>query len=109
MTSSVEAGTSGRTSSTTTSEVAPVGARTSGSTALLLVGGDTDRRWSSTHAHTLLALEVLALRLQRRRNHQLSTVELGDVAVATRRHRGPQAAHQIEGAVVLASRTLDDL
>ena len=43
------------------------------------------------------------------RDHQLRAVELGDVLVAARRHRGAQAAHQVERAVVLARGTADDL
>ena len=35
------------------------------------------------------------------RDHQLGAVELGDVLVAAGRHRGAQAAHQVERAVVL--------
>ena len=54
------------------------------------------------HADRLLALELLALGLQRRRDHHLGAVERGDVLVAAGRHRGPQRAHQVEGAVVLA-------
>src|SRR3954469_10897669 len=50
-------------------------------------------RAARAHAHLLRALEVLALRLQRRRDHQLRPVELGDVLVARRGHRGAQAAH----------------
>src|SRR3954471_10861519 len=54
------------------------------------------------HADRLLALQLLALGLQRRRDHQLGPVELGDVLVAAGRHRGLQRAHQVERAVVLA-------
>src|SRR5579884_3808113 len=54
-----------------------------------------------SHPHALLALQVLALGLQRRGDHQLSAVELGDVAVAAGRHRGLQPAHEVERAVVL--------
>src|SRR5215217_3282563 len=61
------------------------------------------------HADRLLALQLLALRLQRRRDHQLGPIELGDVLVAAGRHRGPQRAHQIECAVVLARGAGDDL
>src|SRR6185503_7660758 len=61
------------------------------------------------HPDLLLALELLALRLQRRGHHQLGPVELRDVLVAAGRHRGPQRAHQVERAVVLAGGTGDDL
>src|SRR5215217_3422855 len=61
------------------------------------------------HADRLLALELLALRLQRRRDHQLGPVELRDVLVAARRHRRLQRAHEVERAVVLARGTGDDL
>src|SRR4051795_9155809 len=53
------------------------------------------------HADLLLALELLALRLQRRGDHQLGPVELRDVLVAAGGHRGLQRAHEIERAVVL--------
>src|SRR3954447_22674573 len=56
------------------------------------------------HPDLLLALELLALRLQRRCHQQLGPVELRDVLVAARRHRGLQRAHQVECAVVLARR-----
>src|SRR5919108_759637 len=61
------------------------------------------------HADVLLALELLALGLQRRGHHQLGAVELGDVLVAAGRHRGLQGAHQVERAVVLARGPGDDL
>ena len=64
---------------------------------------------AGAHADRLVALERLALGLQRRGDHQLGPVELGDVLVAAGRHRGPQAAHQVERAVVLAGRARDDL
>ena len=43
------------------------------------------------------------------RDHQLRPVELGDVLVAAGRHRGAQAAHQVERAVVLVRGAGDDL
>src|SRR5215207_11554896 len=64
---------------------------------------------AGAHADRLVALERLALRLECRGDHQLGPVELGDVLVAAGRHRGPQAAHQVERAVVLAGGTGDDL
>ena len=64
---------------------------------------------AGAHADRLVALERLALGLQRRGDHQLGPVELRDVLVAAGRHRGPQAAHQVERAVVLAGRARDDL
>src|ERR1700736_5918731 len=108
-------------SSTTTSSVAARGAgvstaavetlRLSGSRSGAALAADTARRGFAAGAHpdTLLTLEMLALGLQRRRDRQLGPVELRDVAVAAGRHRGPQGAHQVEGAVVLSRRPLDDL
>jgi len=61
------------------------------------------------HADRLVALELLALRLQRRGDHHLGAVEGRDVLVAAGRHRGPQAAHQVEGAVVLVGGAEQDL
>ena len=67
------------------------------------------RRAARAHAHALRALQLLALGLQRRGDHQLGPVELGDVLVAARRHRGAQAAHEVERAVVLAGGPDEDL
>src|SRR5437764_7074556 len=64
-------------------------------------GTDRRRFAASPHPHALLALELLALGLQRRRDRQLRPVELGDVAIAAGGHRGAQRAHQVERAVVL--------
>src|SRR5581483_3799087 len=61
------------------------------------------------HADALLALKVLALGLERGGNRQLGPVELRDVPVPAGGHRGPQGTNQVEGAVVLAGRALDDL
>src|ERR671931_1377534 len=47
------------------------------------------------HPDLLLALELLALGLQRRCDHQLGPVELRDVLVAAGGHRGLQGAHEI--------------
>src|SRR5436190_4539375 len=66
-------------------------------------------RAARAHADLLCALQLLALGLQRRGDHQLRTVELRDVAVAGRRHRGPQAAHDVERAVVLVGGAGEDL
>src|SRR3954449_7694523 len=66
-------------------------------------------RATRAHPDLLRALQLLALGLQRRRDHQLRAVELRDVAVAARRHRRPQAAHEVERAVVLVGRTGEDL
>src|ERR1035441_4630460 len=73
--------------------------------------GDTDRRCPTvrTHADTLLTLKVLAHGLERGGNHQLGSVELGDVAIPAGRHRGAQATHQVEGSVVLPSGALDEI
>src|SRR5208282_2636576 len=46
------------------------------------------------HAHTLVALQRLALCLERRRNHDLRAVELRQVLVAAGRHRRAQSAEQ---------------
>src|SRR3954453_4906565 len=61
------------------------------------------------HADRLLALELLALGHQGRRDHHLGAVELGDVGVAGGRHRSAQRAHQVEGAVVLLGGAEQDL
>src|SRR5438270_5656582 len=61
------------------------------------------------HAHTLLALQGLALRLQGGRHHHLGAVELGEILVTAGGHRGAQAAEQVEGPVVLPRRTDEDL
>src|SRR4051794_11077072 len=75
---------------------------------------DGDRRGHrgapvGAHADRLLALELLALGHQGGRDHHLGAVELGDVGVAGGRHRGPQRAHQVEGAVVLLGGSEEDL
>src|ERR1700731_144083 len=62
-----------------------------------------------THAHALVTLQRLALGLQRRRDHDLSPVELGEVLVTAGRHRSPQPAEQVERAVVLPRRANQDL
>src|SRR5918996_795192 len=54
-----------------------------------------------SHPHRLIALKLLALRQQRRPHHHLGAMEGGDVLVAAGRHRRPQRADQVEGAVVL--------
>src|SRR3954454_13226914 len=64
---------------------------------------------AGSHPDALLALEVLALGLQRRGDHQLRPVELGDVLVAAGGHRCAQAAHQVERAVVLVRGAEQDL
>src|SRR5690606_34306970 len=78
-----------------------------------LPGSRRDRlracRGAVRHPDLLVTLEVLALRLQRRRDHQLRAVELRDVLVAARGHRRAQATHQVEGAVVLVRGPGDDL
>src|SRR5438477_10473235 len=52
-----------------------------------------------SHAHGLLALELLALGLERGRDHHLGPLEVADVLVAARRHGGAERTHQVEGAV----------
>src|ERR687887_141154 len=59
------------------------------------------RAAARAHADRLVALQGLALGLQRGRDHQLGAVELRDVLVAARGHRRAQAAHEVEAAVVL--------
>src|ERR1700722_2598349 len=61
------------------------------------------------HPHALVALERLALGLERRRDHDLGAVELREVLVTAGRHRRPQATEQVERAVVLARRADEDL
>src|SRR5919199_2649902 len=61
------------------------------------------------HPDLLVALELLALGLQRGSHHELRPVELGDVLVTAGRHRGPQRAHEVERSVVLACRPDEDL
>src|SRR4051812_182473 len=61
------------------------------------------------HADSLLALELLALGLEGRRDHHLGALEVADVLVAAGGHGGPQGAHQVEGAVVFVSRAEEDL
>src|SRR3954469_23553205 len=58
-------------------------------------------RAARAHADRLVALELLALGLERRRDHDLRAVEGRDVLVAARGHGRAQAAHQVERAVVL--------
>ena len=53
----------------------------------LLEGTDGGRDARCPHPDALLALEMLAFGLQRRRDHQLRAVELGDVPVSARGHR----------------------
>src|SRR3954469_23650995 len=53
------------------------------------------------HTDRLLALELLALGLERRRDHHLSALEVADVLVAAGRHRGPKSPDEVERAVVL--------
>src|SRR5581483_11365372 len=66
-------------------------------------------RCLGAHAHALLALEVLALGLERRRYRELRPVELGDVPIAAGGHRRAQRVYQVDRAVVLARGALDDL
>src|SRR3954471_13020210 len=80
--------------------------------ASVIADGDPYRHLGASigaHPDRLLALELLALRHQGRRDHHLGAVELGDVGVAGGRHRGAQGAHQVEGAVVLPGGAEEDL
>src|SRR5918992_1310780 len=56
---------------------------------------------SLSHSNSLRLLERLALGLDRGRKHDLGALELVDVLVAARRHRGAKGAHEVERAVVL--------
>src|SRR3954452_8875308 len=91
--------------------VAPAYQRRFGVADAAAVVGDRRGRGRprGAHADGLLALEVLALALERGRHHDLGPVERGDVLVPARRHRGAQRAHQVEGAVVLVSGAEQDL
>ena len=66
-------------------------------------------RGHGAHADRLVALELLALGLERRRDHHLGAVERRDVLVAAGGHRRAQAAHQVERAVVLVGGAEQDL
>src|SRR3954468_6239632 len=66
-------------------------------------------RLAGAHADRLSRLELLALRLERRRDHDLGAVERGDVLVAAGGHRRAQRAHQVERAVVLVRGAEQDL
>src|SRR3712207_2414195 len=57
-----------------------------------------------SHPDALGALLELALRVQRRRVHDLGLLELLDVLVAGGRHAHPESAHKVERAVVLVGR-----
>src|SRR5664280_3627769 len=98
------------TSSAPAATVAPRSARGSGAvTAASVIYEGGHLAVGGTHAHALVALQGLALRLQRRRHHHLRAVELRQVLVPAGGHRGAQAAEQVEGAVVLAGGTHQDL
>src|SRR4051812_14603146 len=66
-------------------------------------------RACGAHTDRLIALELLALRLERRRDHDLRAVERGDVLVTASGHRGAQRSHQVERAVVLVGGAEQDL
>src|SRR5918992_1151263 len=83
--------------------------RVTRSSAAVSVRDKRDRPARRRHADVLLALELLALGLERRGDHQLGPVELRDVLIAAGGHRGPQRAHEVERAVVLARGAGDDL
>src|SRR5271154_4946583 len=61
------------------------------------------------HANALVALQRLALGLQRRRDHHLRAVELREVLVAAGRHRRTQPAEQVERPIVLVRRPDENL
>src|SRR2546423_70609 len=76
---------------------------------LLALGVRRGGRAARAHPDPLRALQLLALGLQRRSDHQLGPVELRDVAVAARGHRRPQPAHEVERPVVLVRGADEDL
>src|SRR5881394_931253 len=59
---------------------------------------------SRPHADVLVALQLLALGLQRGGHHDLSLLELLHRFVSAGGHRRPQRAEQVEAAVVLVRR-----
>src|SRR3954453_7235718 len=105
MTSSVATSRSSASSSTGWS----AGSEEPAPSVSISVGNECHGSAAGAHADALVALERLALRLQRGGDHELGPVELGDVLVATGGHRGAQAAHEVERAVVLAGGAGDDL
>src|SRR5215213_3367304 len=62
-----------------------------------------------SHADGLLALELLALRLEGRRHHHLGPLEVPDVLVPACGHGGLEGSHEVERAVVLLGGTEEDL
>src|SRR3954465_6468309 len=64
---------------------------------------------STAHPDRLLALQLLALRLERRREHDLCLLEGLNRLVSGRRHGCPKRAHQVQRAVVLLGRADHDL
>src|SRR5215217_1126042 len=62
-----------------------------------------------SHADGLLALELLALRLECRRHHHLGPLEVPDVLVPACGHGGLEGSHEVERAVVLLGGTEEDL
>src|SRR5215216_259299 len=84
-----------------------------GTAAPSVIADCYSRRHSSpavgAHAHGLLALELLALGLERRRDHHLGALEVADVLIAAGGHGRPQRADQVERAVVLLRRPEEDL
>src|SRR5919106_561976 len=61
------------------------------------------------HSYSLGLLERLAFGLDRGREHDLGALELVDVLVAARRHRGAKGAHEVQRAVVLGGGPNEDL
>src|SRR5215218_259787 len=84
-----------------------------GTAAPSVIADCYSRRHSSpavgAHAHGLLALELLALGLERRRDHHLGALEVADVLIAAGGHRGTQRADQAERAVVFVGGAVEDL
>src|SRR5919106_5259475 len=95
--------------SATTPEPGPRLTRSGPTVSATSVRDKRDRSGAGTHPDVLVALQLLALGLQRGGHHQLGPVELRDVLVAAGGHRRAQAAHEVERAVVLARGAGDDL
>src|SRR5213593_2924101 len=91
-------------------EYCPPKSRTSTSSVIADGNPLSDRGATvGAHAHRLLALQLLALGLDRRGDHHLGALEIADVLVPTGGHRGAERAHQVEGAVVLLRGPEEDL
>src|SRR5204862_2876412 len=95
-------------------EYCPPKSRTRTSSAAGSVIRDGDSRGDGraavrAHADRLVALELLALGLERGGNHHLRPLEVADVLVAAGGHRGAERPDQVERAVVLLGGAEQDL